>query len=32
MIVVEPNEEGFEIRAGKNGLEALVLQFPREER
>ncbi|WP_230939815.1 MULTISPECIES: hypothetical protein [Burkholderia] len=32
MIVVEPNEEKFEIRAGDQGLEALVLQYPREER
>ena len=32
MIVVEPNEAGFEIRAGRRGLEALVLQFPREDR
>jgi hypothetical protein len=31
MVVVESNEDGFEIRAGKKGLEALVLQFPREE-
>lgn len=31
MIAIEPNEGGFEIRAGKKGLEALVLQFPREE-
>jgi hypothetical protein len=31
MIVVEPNEEKFEIRAGAEGLEALVLQYPREE-
>lgn len=32
MVVVEPNEPKFEIRAGELGLEALVLQFPREER
>lgn len=31
MVVVEPNEEKFEIRAGEDGLEALVLQYPREE-
>lgn len=31
MVVVEPNEKGFEIRAGSQGLEALVLQYPREE-
>ena len=31
MVVVESNEDGFEIRAGGKGLEALVLQFPREE-
>jgi len=29
MIVVENNENEFEIRAGSNGLEALVLQYPR---
>ncbi|AQV99191.1 hypothetical protein BJN34_35535 (plasmid) [Cupriavidus necator] len=32
MVVVEPTEEKFEIRAGANGLEAMVLQYPREER
>lgn len=32
MIVVENNEDEFEIRAGGDGLEALVLQYPREER
>jgi hypothetical protein len=32
MVVVEPNEEKFEIRAGAKGLEALVLEYPREER
>jgi hypothetical protein len=32
MVVVENNEDEFEIRAGANGLEALVLQFPRSER
>ena len=31
MAVVEPNEEEFEIHAGAKGLEALVLQYPREE-
>ena len=31
MAVVEPNEEKFELRAGPKGLEALVLQYPREE-
>ena len=31
MVVVEPNEEKFEIRAGAKGVEALVLQYPREE-
>lgn len=31
MVVVEPNEDGFDIRAGKKGLEALILQFPRED-
>lgn len=30
MICVEPNEERFEIRAGELGVEALVLQYPRE--
>jgi hypothetical protein len=28
MVVVENNEDKFEIRAGGDGLEALVLQFP----
>ncbi|MFM0487663.1 hypothetical protein [Paraburkholderia graminis] len=32
MVVVEPNEEKFELRAGEFGLEALVLQYPREQR
>jgi hypothetical protein len=32
MVVVEPTEESFELRAGAKGLEALVLQYPREER
>ena len=31
MVVVEPNENRFEIRAGAQGLEALVLQYPRED-
>ncbi len=31
MVAVESNEPGFEIRAGKQGLEALVLEFPTEE-
>jgi hypothetical protein len=31
MVVVEPKEEQFELRAGPKGLEALVLQYPREE-
>jgi hypothetical protein len=31
MVAVESHEDGFEIRAGSKGLEALVLQFPREE-
>jgi len=32
MVVVEPTEEKFEIRAGDLGVEALVLQYPREQR
>ena len=28
MVVVEYNEDEFEIHAGGNGLEAMVLQFP----
>lgn len=32
MVVVENVEDSFEIRAGSKGLEALVLQYPREER
>ena len=32
MVVVEPNEDKFELRAGPKGVEALVLQYPREER
>jgi len=31
MLVVEPNEDAIEIRAGGQGLEALIMQFPREE-
>jgi hypothetical protein len=31
MVFVEPGEEAFEIRAGANGLEALVMQFPRDD-
>jgi hypothetical protein len=31
MVVVEPTEEKYEIRAGDKGVEALVLQYPREE-
>jgi len=30
MVAVESNEVGFEIQAGAKGLEALILQFPRE--
>ena len=30
MVVVEPTEAAFEIHAGSKGLEALVLQYPRE--
>ncbi|WP_231508813.1 hypothetical protein [Pseudomonas viridiflava] len=30
MIVVEPTEEKFEIRAGSEGAEVLVLQYPQE--
>ena len=32
MVVVENNEDGFEIRAGSQGLEALVLQYPLEDK
>ena len=32
MVVVEPNEEKFELRTGARGVEALVLQYPREGR
>ncbi len=31
MVVVESKEAGFEIQAGKKGLEALVLQYPIED-
>jgi hypothetical protein len=31
MVVVENVEDSFEIRAGSKGVEALVLQYPREE-
>lgn len=31
MVVVEPSEEKFELCAGPKGVEALVLQFPRDE-
>jgi len=31
MVFVEPTEDAFEIRAGRNGLEALVMQFPRDD-
>lgn len=31
MVVVEPGENGFELRAGDRGVEALVLQYPKEE-
>ena len=30
LAVVEPTEEKYQIRAGAKGLEALVLQYPRE--
>src|SRR5690606_5470798 len=32
MVVVEPNEEKCELRAGARGVEALVLRYPREGR
>lgn len=32
MVVVENDEDEFEIRAGANGLEALLLEYPREDR
>jgi len=31
MVYVEPDEEAIEIKAGRNGLEALVMQFPRDD-
>jgi hypothetical protein len=31
MVAVESNEDAFEMRAGTHGLEALVLQYPRED-
>lgn len=31
MVVVENTEDAFEIRAGSDGLEAMVLQFPRDD-
>lgn len=31
MAVVEPSETGFELRAGSEGLEALVLEYPKED-
>jgi hypothetical protein len=31
MVFVEPTEDAFEITAGRNGLEALVMQFPRDD-
>jgi hypothetical protein len=31
MVVVENSEDEFEIRAGENGIEALVLQYPNED-
>jgi hypothetical protein len=31
MVFVEPAEDAFEIRAGRNGLEALVMQFPKDD-
>ena len=30
MVVVQPNEDAVEIRAGNKGLEVIILQFPRE--
>jgi hypothetical protein len=32
MVCVEPTEDSFEIKAGSKGLEALVLQYPIEDR
>lgn len=31
LVFVEPGEAGFEIKAGRNGLEALLLQFPKDD-
>ena len=31
MVYVEPSEDAFEIRAGRHGLEVLVMQFPRDD-
>lgn len=31
MVFVEPDEDAFEIKAGRNGLEVLVMQFPRDD-
>ncbi len=31
LVFVDPREDGFEIKAGRNGLEALLLQFPRDD-
>lgn len=31
MVFVETNEDAFEIKAGRNGLEALVMQFPKDD-
>ena len=31
VVFVEPSEDAFEIKAGRNGLEALVMQFPRDD-
>ncbi len=31
LVFVEPTESSFQIKAGPDGLEALVMQFPREE-
>lgn len=31
MVAVEPDEDAVEIRAGEDGLEVLVLEYPREE-
>ena len=31
MVFVEPGEDAFEVKAGPNGLEALVMQFPRDD-